>query len=212
MDFFEARHMNSLTVVLIASLFCLFPSLDARAQPSTQPPDTATGVGKATVIISVTHDEDTGNKGWTTVYVDGRVTDSSTRVQELSSIELVLGIPRGSDYKDLYGRLYVIELPAGPHQIDAWHTSVPWGRIAPIADPPPLRFEVVDGDVTYLGNVHMVNRLERTSFLSPWVPVGGTPVVRDRQQVDIPIAEAKVPAVKGRVQVQFLSLLNLCPQ
>ncbi len=200
--------------LLMASLSFLFPGGRAFAQAaSVQDSTTVTaGPGKATVIISITHDEDTGNKGWTTVYIDGRATGPSADVHALSSIDTVMGIPRGSDFKDLYGRVYVVELPAGPHQIDAWYTSVPFGHVAPVSDPPPLRFDVAAGDVVYLGNVHMVNRLERPSFMSPWVPVGGTPAVRDRQRVDMPIAEAKAPALKGNVQIRLLPLGTWGPE
>lgn len=197
----------------LACLVSLAGARGARAEtPSPEPTAPPGSVGKATVIISVTHDEDTGNKAWTSFYVDSKMPGALLRRHVLSSIDTVMGIPRGSDFEDLYGRVYVLELPSGPHEIDGWHTSFPFGHLAPLSDPPPLHFEVADGETVYLGNLNMVNRLARASFVSPWLPVGGTPEVRDRQQVDLPIAEAKAPALKGKVQVRLLPLGTWGPQ
>lgn len=210
-----AEHSTSrFRVALLACIVSLAGAHGAHAETSNAQATTApaASVGKATVIISVTHDEDTGNKAWTSFYLDSKMPGGLLGRHVLSSIDTVMGIPRGSDFNDLYGKVYILEMTPGPHQIDGWHTSFPMGHIAPVSDPPPLHFELSEGETVYLGNLNMVNRLERPSFISPWTPVGGTPEVRDRQQIDLPIAEAKTPALKGNVQVRLLPLGTWGPQ
>lgn len=199
--------MSHFRIILLACAVWLTGARDAYAQAASGIAiSNETSSGKGTVILSVTHDEDTGNRAWTSFYVDSTVPEALLHRHILSSIDMILGIPRRSDLKDLYGRVYVLELAAGSHKVDGWHTSFPWGHLAPASAPPALHFEVGDGEIVYLGNLNMVNRLARPSFILPWVPVGGTPEVRDRQQVDLPIAEAKAPELKGKVQVRLLPL------
>ena len=195
------RNHLLLSAFAAAAVLCSVAAAEEAA-----PAASSAATGKAFVVLSVTHDEETGAKASTAFFVDSTSSYGLLDRKLLRSIENVLGIPRGSDFKEIYGTVFVLELPAGTHQIDRWETTYAQVHLSPTTPPPPLQFEARAGEVIYLGNLNMVNRLGRPSFVSPWVPVGGTPEVRDRQSVDIPIAEAKVSAIKGAVTVRLLPL------
>ncbi len=121
----------------------------------------------------------------------------------LRASESTLGIPRASDFPDLYGNVYVLEVSPGDHFIRNWQIGGDGLRIRPRTPPEPLKFVARAGEITYLGNLHMEVELGK-AFFGNSVVAAGYPEVRDRRDIDIPIAEAKNPAIKGLVKADVL--------
>lgn len=172
----------------------------AGPQVSTETtPEAIQGLG--VVVVSVTHDAETGRKGRAGFVIDRGVKAYEPRI--LRSIEEVLGVPRGSDFEDVHGRVYVLDMKPGIHKVSSWFAQSGMSRIAPRQDPAPLTFEVKAGEVVYIGNLNLNHQLGR-SPLGFSVVGGAQPEVRDRSEIDVPIAEEKVPSIKGRVLVRLL--------
>lgn len=155
---------------------------------------------KAVIIVSVSHDVEFRAGANAIVYMDA---ESMTTQVLLKSVQEGLVVPVASDFSDRRGHLYVLEVNPGPHRFNGWQVVSGGVRIfrkEPVDD---LTFDVKKGDVLYLGNIH--SRLED----GHWVLGGrsarsGVPVVVDRSDQDIPLAEAKIPALAGKVQSAVL--------
>ena len=155
---------------------------------------------RGVVVLSATHDEETGSRASTIFYIDSSLDRRLLRSQATSDD------PGKRSLSSERGSVYVLAMSPGPHQVDGWQTTGGPFRLLPKAALPPLRFTVKAGEVVYVGNLHMSNVLGRPNVLSPWVPVAGTPEVRDRHEIDIAIAEEKAPAIKGRTLSEVLPL------
>lgn len=155
---------------------------------------------KAIAILSVSHDIEAGDAAWAIFYLDadrypGRVVMKSLQESFLMTVK--------SDFKDRRGHLYMLELEPGAHTIDGWQVYSAGSRIT--SSTAPLQFEIRQGDVLYLGNLHAKLVVGRGT------PVGrianaAMPVVADQRDLDVAIAESRVPALKGKVRVALLSL------
>lgn len=158
---------------------------------------------KAIVILSVTHSYEVGAAADTYFFVDqGRGSLGSSIV--LTSRKRMLSVPMPSDFDDLYGQLYVLDLKPGRHQVDSWEVRQGnLSRMVPRIEPQPLVFEARAGEVIYLGNLHM-NMTRGRSLLGTPVPTGIYPEVKDRRDIDVAIAQTKHPDLKGRATVQLL--------
>ena len=158
---------------------------------------------RGVVVVSVTHDAETGRRARALFTLDRQAKQFDTRL--LRSVEEVMGIPKGSDFDDERGRVYVLDVEPGVHSVDSWQSAGDTVRIVPRSAPPPLRFEVKAGEVIYIGNLNLNHTTGRNVF-GMSVIAGALPEVRDRRDLDLAIAERKVPAIKGRVQVKLLPL------
>ncbi|MET0348681.1 MAG: hypothetical protein ABW067_02725 [Rhizobacter sp.] len=155
---------------------------------------------KAVIVFSVSHDLEIGDGAKTLLYLDAA--SMSTRVW-YPSMRDVLSVPVGSDFTDRRGHLYVEEVTPGRHQFDAWQVVTQNVRLFRKATPPPLVFEAKAGEVIYLGNVH-ARLLRGQRVLGGYAANRGLPTVVDRSDQDIPMAEARIPALKGKVRVALL--------
>lgn len=155
------------------------------------------------VVVSVTHDAETGRRASAQFVIDKASGQFETRL--LRSVEQVMGIPKGSDFDEERGRVYVMDVEPGVHSVDSWQSAGDSVRIAPRNAPAPLRFEVKAGEVVYIGNLNLNHTTGRNLF-GMSVVAGALPEVRDRSELDLAIAERKAPAIKGRVQVRLLPL------
>ena len=155
---------------------------------------------RGVVIVSATHDEETGSRANTIFCIDSSLDRRLLRSQATSND------PGKRSLSSERGSVYVLAMSPGTHQLDGWQTTGGPFRLLPKAALPPLRFTVKAGEVVYVGNLHMSNVLGRPNVLSPWVPVAGTPEVRDRHEIDIAIAEEKAPAIKGKVVSEVFPL------
>jgi hypothetical protein len=157
--------------------------------------------GRGVVIVSVTHDYETGRRAKPIFFIDRNTLDA----RSLRSIEEVMGIPRSSDFEDIYGQVYVLDVEPGVHYVDGWQTVSGDLRVTPRTPPPRLPFEVKAGEVIYIGNLNM-NHASGRSLLGIPTIAAAFAEVRDRQQIDLSIAERKAPSTKGRAQVRLLPL------
>jgi hypothetical protein len=192
------RSPGSLAAVLLSFVLwgCAGPQVSKEATPEAIQ-------GRGVVIVSVTHDADTGRRSKAHFFIDQQSKQFETRV--VRSVEEVLMITKGSDFDDVHGRVYVLDVEPGMHSVDAWQSAGQAVRIAPRSAPRPLGFEVKAGEVVYIGNLNLNHSFGR-NLLGISVVASAQPEVRDRRDLDLSIAEAKVPSIKGRVQVRLLPL------
>ena len=99
------------------------------------------------------------------------------------------------------GRLFAVSLPAGDYEIFGVQEVDPGSRIHVM---PPLRFTVVQGRRSYLGNVH-------TAFCQGLVRstrggiLGGDLTIRDESQRDLALLTARYPQLTGAdIEMQLL--------
>jgi hypothetical protein len=157
---------------------------------------------KAVAVISVTHDAAVGRR----VHAIFNLDPSTLTNRLLRSVEPVVpGIVSGtSDFEDAIGHVYVMDLSPGEHRIDGWHVhSDSQVSLQPRIKPPALTFRVNAGDAIYLGNLHMRMDLGRSMGGMP-MPTDALPMLRDRRDVDLRIAESKVPGLRDRVMPALL--------
>lgn len=158
---------------------------------------------KAVVILSVSHDSASGDGANAIFYLDeerfpGRVV--------MPSLNTVASFPQSSDFSDRRGHLYVLELDPGQHTIDGWQVASAGARIGPRVRAPALTFEVKAGQVLYLGNLHAQLQLGHRMLFGGRAAYGAQAVVQDKSEQDIRLAEARTPALKGKVQTALLPL------
>jgi hypothetical protein len=153
-------------------------------------------------VFAVSHEAEAGRAVTLMVYLDRE--SNALWSAPYPSVENVAGIRTRSDFEDDYGRLAVVNLPAGRHSFSLWQISNGTGlRILPNKDLPPLVFEVRPGAVVYLGDFHGMTAVGR-NILGMKVTGGGYPELRDRHERDIPIFESKYPQFRGKVEMQLL--------
>lgn len=183
------------------SALCALALAGCAGPQVSQAPDAKVTADKGVVVLSVSHDADTGAGSMSLFYVDeGRGTERRV----LQTVERVMSIPTRGDLPDTRGILYALELSPGTHEIVSWQTATNGVRVFPRGQLPPLTFEAKAGEVTYIGNLHMVNVMGRPSWMLPSMPIAGTPEVRDRAAIDVPLAEKKFPALAGRIRVALM--------
>jgi hypothetical protein len=156
------------------------------------------------VVLSVSHDL-AGRRGARAIFhMDGGAASGGNTL--LSLDEVIPGTPRGSEFKDSYGHLLVLLLPPGKHMIDSWQITNGTGlRIFPREKPTPLVFEVISGQVKYLGNLH-ANLATGKNIFGITITGDGYPEVRDQQRRDILMFENRYPQFSGKVVIDMLRL------
>jgi hypothetical protein len=99
------------------------------------------------------------------------------------------------------GRLFAVSLPAGDYEIHGVGEQSPGEQIYQM---PPLRFTVIRGQASYLGNLHTrfcqgLVRSTRGAIL------GGDLVILDESQRDLALLEVRYPQLTGAdIQRQLL--------
>ena len=160
--------------------------------------------GEGIVVFSVSHDLAGKRAAKAIFYMDRGVASGGSMFFSLD--DAFIGIPKGSEFKDSYGHLLVLSLPVGKHAIDYWQITSGTGlRIRPSEKPIPLMFEVVSGQVKYLGNLH-ANLQTGKNIFGLTVTGDGYPEVRDQHQRDIPMFENKYPQFKEKIVLDLLPL------
>jgi hypothetical protein len=154
-------------------------------------------------IFSVSHESEAGRGVTLMVYLD-RDSNALGLSPPYRSVEEVAGIRTGSDFEDDYGRLEVVNLPAGRHSFSDWQISNGTGlRIFPGKGLQPLVFDIRPGSVVYLGDFHGITAVGRNLF-GMKITGDGYPELRDSHQRDIPIFESKYPQFRGKAELQLL--------
>jgi hypothetical protein len=156
------------------------------------------------VFFSVSHDLVGGRIAKAIFYLDGGIT-SGKGSMVFSLPDAFPGISAGSQFKDSYGQLIALALPAGKHQIDSWQIANGRGLRIFANKPSPLEFNVLAGKAKYLGNLHA--NLQTGKYLFGMTIVGnGYPEIRDRRARDVEAFEKKYPQFKGKVLIEMLAL------
>ena len=172
---------------------------------ATQAPrniDLAARPGEGVVVFAVSHDVSGGRGSTFSVHLDKEGPDALTHIYP--SVETKATIRMGSDFDDDFGRIAVVNLPAGRHELSTWSFSNGTGLfISPKVTPPPLPFEVKAGSVIYLGDIHGLLGVGRN--LIGMKSAGDVePEVRDRHERDLAVLDAKYPQFRGKAVVQLL--------
>ena len=160
------------------------------------------GANEGIVVVSISHDLAGRRASKAIFYMDDGLPGGRNLLFSLG--EAAPGITRGSEFKDSYGQLLVLSLPAGKHTIDSWQITNGTGlRIFPKEKPQPLVFEVVSGQVKYLGNLH-ANLASGKNIFGVTIIGNGYPEIRDQRQRDISIFEDRYPQFKNKIIIDLL--------
>lgn len=92
------------------------------------------------------------------------------------------------------GAVFVFELPVGEHQLDHWYAREAYTTVVPEKNLPPLKFQVREGEVLYLGNVHMALTFGNNALGAP-VTTGVKPEIRHAFDRDLRVALAAHPGM-----------------
>jgi hypothetical protein len=191
--------MNSQIVRFTAAVVLLLFA-GCAAQPIEREFAFAAEPGEGVVFLSLSHDLSGGRGTKAIFYLDGGPVSGGTMVFSLR--EAFPGINAGSEFKDSYGQLVALALPAGKHRFDSWQIYNGRGlRIFPAGRPPPLEFTVQAGQARYLGNLHANLQAGRGLF-GVNVVFNGNVEVRDRRDRDVEVFERKYPQFKGKALME----------
>ena len=109
--------------------------------------------------------------------------------------------------KTYQGKLFALEVPAGPHQFNTWslYNRID-NRIWPAEYPPPLEITVKPGEVVYVGNIHF-----HVSIAEDWFgrrfAVNPIPEVRDKSDRDLMLLKKFYPGLSQQeVNVRLFPL------
>lgn len=190
------------TIQRIAT-YILITTLTGCAATSIQKDFTfKAGANEGIVVVSVSHDLAGKRASKAIFYMDEGLPSGRSLLFSLG--EAAPGITRGSEFKDSYGQLLVLSLPAGKHTIDSWQITNGTGlRIFPKEKPQPLVFDVMSGQIKYLGNLH-ANLATGKNIFGITIIGNGYPEIRDQQQRDIPIFEDRYPQFKNKIVIDLL--------
>ena len=162
------------------------------------------------IVVAVSHDVSGGRAGRGLFYINGGQMETNGRMLA-SLVEVAPGIAGGSDFQDFYGKLFVLTLPAGKHSFTSWQFTNGGGvSITPRKGLMPLEFQVVAGEVRYLGNLHVNLRMGKV--LGMGIVDNGYPEVRDQRALDVALFEERYPQFKGKVVIDLLQLGPWIPE
>jgi hypothetical protein len=154
--------------------------------------------GRGVVVLSVSHD-----------LVDPSETGAYFFMDEKEiGLRGMLGTPlRGhaSDFKTRHGQVQILSLEPGMHTIERWQLKTTINMRKPKILPAPLAFLVKEGEIVYIGNLHLRLQLE-SGFLNAVVIKAAVPVIQDHSVEDIEVAEQRAPNLRNRITVRLLPL------
>jgi hypothetical protein len=158
------------------------------------------------IIASVSFDR-LGSRNFQAIFdLDGQVDGSPAFGQRLQSLPEYATIRMGSQFKDSFGQVLAISLPAGRHTISSWRLVRSAGYIiSPVHTMPPLEFQVEPGTIRYIGNFHL-NLVPDKNLLGMSIIADAWPEVRDRSDRDLPLIKRKYPQFADRIETQLLPL------
>lgn len=201
--------MKMMTKALLACLVMLLSGCAAKSVQRDFVLDKNSG--KGLVVVSVSHDR-AGSRGMAGTFYMDRKGPLSDMVMLRTLGEAFPGIVKGSQFKDSYGQVLVLELSAGSHAIETWRAARDAGyEITPTVPPPPLVFEVAAGSIQYIGNLHL-NLASGKNLIGVTVIADAQPEVRDMRSRDIEQVERIYPQFKDKIAINLLPLGPWPPQ
>ncbi|WP_034351404.1 hypothetical protein [Herbaspirillum sp. GW103] len=158
------------------------------------------------VIASVSFDRAGSRNSQAMFYLDEGIPGAPVPARRLEALPEHATIRMGSQFKDSYGQVLAISLPAGRHTISSWRLvrSAAYS-LSPSEKMPPLEFHVAAGKVQYIGNLHL-NLVEGKNMLGLRMVADASPEIRDRQDRDLPIIKKKYPQFADRMEIRLLPL------
>lgn len=103
-----------------------------------------------------------------------------------------------TEISDVQGRLMVVTMAAGEHNLNYWQVEVPGGRLHPEHQPKPYSFQVKVGEVKYLGNLHM-NFASSKNLLGISSVSNAVPEIRHEFSRDKALFEQRYPQFSKRL-------------
>jgi len=164
------------------------------------------------IIGSITQDIKPGSNSANTffyIYPENEgMTYEMLRLRE-NKYSLITGFYKQSEFSDLNGRIFAIELPVGKHNLKSWQVDNGTGAyLSPKKTPPPLYFTVKPGEILYLGNIHM-HLLTGENIFGINITGGAMPVIKNEYNRDIILFRKRY--AKLRNHNITLGVLNIGP-
>lgn len=106
----------------------------------------------------------------------------------------LIGSLKPSELQDDFGRLVVLELPAGKNSLEYWVVTHGTTQYHSVEDVPKIGFTVEPGKAVYLGNLHIQTTLGPGLFGHKAI-VDLLPEIRDRSQRDLEMFRTRYPNV-----------------
>ena len=178
--------------------------LSACAGPQLSQQSTSAEVEKSgTLVLSVTHDYDTGIRAMATVVIGRVAGEKNEDVRLLKSLRDAMGIRTRGDYENGYGQVYVLTVQPGRYRLISWSTKSGYAILTPKDRPPQYEFEVGPGEIIYLGSINVIHAQGKSIIGFP-VVADALPQILDRSIEDVGIAETKAPVIRGLVKKRLL--------
>ncbi len=115
--------------------------------------------------------------------------------------EIIGSLANKYEYQDAHsgGRLFVVEIDAGKHQLDYWaiNHSNNYLTLHPKVPPPNLEFNIEQGQIMYLGNFHIEIESGKNLF-GQKIPIGGIPSINNEYDRDIKYFREKYPKLSTK--------------
>jgi len=188
LNFFQYKSILVLVVVLLSGC----KTANVR-DDYTFSEETEAGI----IIGSVTQTKDTGTATNTQFFVNyhSKKNKKTLYSKEESALLGYLGAKSEFGPEEDFGRIFVIEIPPGKHEVDHWNITHGDGgyygfTLYPKSPSPVLNFDVTSGDIIYLGNFHM-NVESGKNLFGMTIPTGGVPEINDEYDRDIKLFKKK---------------------
>jgi hypothetical protein len=195
--------MKLRSLLCAAATLLVLAGCASRSVPKNFALDPAKNEG--IVVVSASHDPSGGRAARAWFDIDGGPATGEGGLL-VSLPDAFPGIQGGSDLEDGYGKVFALSLPAGRHMITSWRVSYRNSvMIHPILAPTPLVFDVVAGQVKYIGDLH-AHLLMGKSLFGLSALGNAYPEVLDEHERDIAVFDERYPQWKGKVAVDLLKL------
>ncbi len=175
---------------------CQTPNVpdDFSFEPSA---DKNTGI----IIGSVTQNNDVSNATVADFRIDHQLKKDTKLLYSMNTNELLGGFANkfGFEEGNLGGRMFVVEVEEGDHQLDYWsiNHNNNYLIIYPKVPPPKLEFSLEHGQIMYIGNFH-IDIVAEKNFLGALLPLGGEPSINNKYPRDIELIYEKYPQLKDK--------------
>jgi hypothetical protein len=187
--------MGAFLVILACSAFALVGCSHEQHNPERKFQEVR---GLGVVVLSVSHDLADASETSAYFYLDEKL----MRGRGPLSTPL-RGTP--SDFKNRFGQVLIFSLAPGQHSIDRWTLETQINMRKPKNLPAPLVFQIKEGEVLYIGNLHLRFQVD-TGLFDAQVIRAAVPVIRDNAAEDIKVAKKKAPGLQHRIAKQLLPL------
>lgn len=186
--------ISLIVVVLIAVCGCATKNINKEFSFSD---NNQTGL----VIGSVTQDWKKGANWANTFYYIESNDESNKQYRIEVRKERMGGFGYGyqaSEFPDMNGRIFAIELPVGTYSLYSWRVKNGTGAyINPKEPPPAISFEVKHGEVLYLGNVHMHMDTGK-NFVGFSITAGALPEIKNKSERDLAAFRKNFPNLNDK--------------